>query len=103
MVSLQILTFKPSQRCKDGGGNYDYRARNTNIVTTGIRFTNQLRTILAQRSWTKITEDPADTTAKQPDALFATPKRVKSTVETLVRDYLFIRIYSAPPRLLCTV
>jgi len=75
-------------RCKDGSGNYDYRARNTNIVTTGIRFTNQLRTILAQRSWTKITEDPADTTGKQPDALFATPKRVKSTVETLVRDYV---------------
>lgn len=75
-------------RCKDGSGNFDYRARNTNIVTTGMRFTNQLRTILAQRSWDKITEDPADTTSKQPDALFATPKRVKSTVETLVRDYV---------------
>ena len=74
-------------RCKDGSGNFDYRARNTNIVTTGFKFTNDLRTKLAQAAWTKITQDPATSADKQPDGLFATPKRVKSLVETLVRDY----------------
>ncbi len=74
-------------RCKDGGGNYDYRARNTNIVTTGFRFTNDGKAKLALSGYAKITDDPPSTTEKQPDPTFATPKRIKALMETLVRDY----------------
>lgn len=75
-------------RAKDGFGNYDYRARDTAVVTTGDKFTDDGSVKLAQGPWSLITDDPLDSNQKQPPLQFATPKRLKAYLETLVRLYV---------------
>ena len=70
------------------GAVNDYRARDTSVPAIAYRFTKDLVAKLANAPFKKITQDPPNTTAPQPDQSFATPARVKMLVETLVRDYV---------------
>lgn len=72
--------------CKNGA-NFDYRVRNSDVVTVGDRFTDDLTSKLALAPWSKITDDPASTTLPQPPKEFATPARVKAMAETLINEY----------------
>lgn len=80
------LVRSVTTRCKDANSNYDYRARDTSVVTVGDKFLDDATVKLAQAPWTKVSDDPVDPN-KQPPAQFATPKRVRASLETLVRDY----------------
>lgn len=72
-------------QCKSGS-NFDYRVRDAHIVTVADRFTADLVIKLALSPWTKITTDPTGN-RPEPGAQFATPRRVKSTIEQLLSDY----------------
>jgi len=69
-------------------GSFDYRVRDSSVVTVADKFTDDAAIKLAQSPWVKITDDPADSNQKQPPADFATPKRVRASMETLVRQYV---------------
>lgn len=67
------------------GSNFDYRARDSQVVTVADAFTDAVVASLAASPWTHITTDPANP-SKQPPAKYATPKRVKSLLEQRVED-----------------
>jgi hypothetical protein len=79
-IARSVTTY-----CKNGS-NYDYRARDSIVVAVGDKFVDDLVAKLAAAPWTKVTTDPPEG-GKEPPADFATPKRVKAIVETLVFDY----------------
>jgi phage tail sheath gpL-like len=67
------------------GANFDYRVRDSSVVTVADAHTDNLVASLASSPWTKITTDPANP-SKQPRAEFATPNRVKAAVESEVNS-----------------
>lgn len=79
-IARSVTTY-----CKNGS-NYDYRARDSIVVAVGDKFVDDMVAKLAAAPWTKVTTDPPEG-GKEPPADFATPKRVKAIVETLVFDY----------------
>lgn len=62
------------------GSNFDYRVRDSSVVTIADAHTDNLVASLAAAPFTKITSDPTNP-SKQPDKVFATPARVKTIVE----------------------
>lgn len=67
------------------GSNFDYRVRDSSVVTVADAHTDNLVASLASSPWTKITTDPSNP-SKQPRAEFATPNRVKAAVESEVNS-----------------
>lgn len=74
-----------TSQCKSGS-NFDYRVRDAHIVTVADRFTNDLVVKLALSPWSKITRDPTGN-RPEPASEFATPRRIKATIEQLLSDY----------------
>lgn len=69
------------------GSNFDYRVRDSSVVTVADAHTDAVVASLAAAPWTKITTDPANP-SKQPPAEFATPARVKSLIEQRISDHV---------------
>jgi phage tail sheath gpL-like len=72
--------------CKNGS-NFDYRVRDSHLVCIADKFTNDMVAKLAASPWTKVTSDPV-AGAREPAPEFATPRRIKASVEQLVSDYV---------------
>lgn len=71
----------------NASSQYDYRARDSIVVTVGDAFTDDLVAKIAAAPYRKVTEDPTEDGQAQPAAIFNTPKRAKALVEPLVREY----------------
>lgn len=73
-------------RCKTGSA-FDYRVRDSHIVTVADRFAGDLAVRVNAAPWTKVAADPVGS-AKEPGPDFCTPRRMAALIETLVGDYM---------------
>lgn len=72
--------------CKNGS-NFDYRVRDSHVVCIADKFASDQVAKFAASPWTKVTSDPV-AGAREPAPEFATPRRIKASVEQLVSDYV---------------
>lgn len=69
------------------GSNYDYRVRDSSVVTVGDAWTDDTVARIAATPWTHVTSDPVNVN-DQPAKKFVTPKRMTQLVESSIRDYV---------------
>lgn len=66
----------------------DFRARDIHVPFVTDAFADDLLVKLSSAPWQKLTDDVGDENALQPDAAFATPRRGKTAIEPIIRDYV---------------
>ncbi len=84
-------------RSHNGSLVADYRVRDTHRVFVADQLADDILAKLSLQVWEKLTDDPADENATQPDAVFATPRRARAVIEPVLRDY-FARGHLDPAR-----